>query len=475
MKLSNYLGDKPFWRVTLTLALPIALQNVLTSSFQLVDTLMVSQLGDVTLSAVGMAGQWGWLAMLLGFGLCSGMSVFVSQYWGVRDIKGIRRVLGMALILVFLLSGAFMTIALTAPEFIISLFNKDPEVIAIGSRYLRIICLSYPATILTNVLATVLRNTEQVKAPLYVSMVTTVANAVMNYGLIFGKLGMPQLGVAGAAIASCISAWMGPLLLVLISCIQKNLLLGPVKELVAFHPRDLLAFIKRALPVLINEGGWSLGIVCLNMIYSNIGYEYYAGITVYKTFADLCFAFYAGLGNACVIMVGKSVGQGKISRALQDANRFSCLLPLAGLLIGGLMIIFRHPLVSVFAMGDNLSQLTIQTALAVTVFCGLEVAFRNITYVQVVGVFRSGGDTITGMFCDLLPLWLVAIPATWAAANLLHLPFIAVVATAYLAEDIPKVILCVRHFKSRKWLKPVTKEGKAGLESYKNQTGGNTV
>ena len=145
MKLSNYLGDKPFWKVTLRLALPIALQNVLTSSFQLVDTMMVSQLGDVTLSAVGMAGQWSWLVNLLGFGLCSGMSVFVSQYWGVRDLKGIRRVLGMALITCLLLSGIFMTIALAAPEFVLRLFNQDPAVIEAGCRYLKIACLSYPA------------------------------------------------------------------------------------------------------------------------------------------------------------------------------------------------------------------------------------------------------------------------------------------------------------------------------------------
>ena len=113
---SNYLGDKPFWRVTARLALPIAIQNVLTSSFQLVDTLMVSRLGDVTLSAVGMAAQWGWLSNLLGFGLCSGMSVFVAQYWGVRDFKGIRRVLGMGLLTALLLTAIFLAVALAAPS-----------------------------------------------------------------------------------------------------------------------------------------------------------------------------------------------------------------------------------------------------------------------------------------------------------------------------------------------------------------------
>jgi len=470
MKLSRYLGDKPFWQVTTRLAIPIALQNVLTSSFTLVDTMMVSRLGDVTLSAVGMAGQWGWMSNLIGFGLCSGMSVFVSQFWGVRDIKGIRRVMGIALLTALLLSMTFLLVAFSAPAFVLRMFNEDPAVVEVGCRYLRVVCFSYPAVVLTSILATVLRNTEQVRLPLYVSMVTTVANALCNYGLIFGKFGLPELGVVGAALATCISSWMGPVILLAASVRQKNLLVGPLRDLVAFGLKDLKTFFGRAFPVLINEGLWSLGIVMLNMIYANQGYEYYAGMTVFKTISDLCFAFYMGLGNACVIMVGKSVGQGKIARAVQDATRFTVLVPLSGVLIGGMMILFRHPLVSIFAMGDNLSPLTLQTALSVILFCCLEVPFRNITYVQVVGVFRSGGDTFNGMIYDLASLWLVAVPAAFLAANVFHLPFLGVVAAAYLGEDIPKSLLCLRHFRTMRWLKPVTEEGKAGLAEFRKDS-----
>jgi|GEM_PF-5285351 len=159
MKLTDYLGDKPFWRVTVKLAVPVALQNVLTSSFQLVDTLMVSQLGDVTLSAVGMAAQWGWLCGLLGFGLCSGMSVFISQYWGVKDLKGIRRVMGIGLMLAMFVSLGFLAVALAAPTWVLGLFNQDPAVVETGCRYLRIVCFSYPAVALTYLLSNVLRGT----------------------------------------------------------------------------------------------------------------------------------------------------------------------------------------------------------------------------------------------------------------------------------------------------------------------------
>ena len=469
MKLTDYLGDKPFWRVTVKLAVPVALQNVLTSSFQLVDTLMVSQLGDVTLSAVGMAAQWGWLCGLLGFGLCSGMSVFISQYWGVKDLKGIRRVMGIGLMLAMFVSLGFLAVALAAPTWVLGLFNQDPAVVETGCRYLRIVCFSYPAVALTYLLSNVLRGTERVRLPLYVSIVTTVANALADYGLIFGAFGLPELGVEGAAIATCISSWLGPVLILIFSAFEKNLLMGPVRELFAFSPKQLGEFCARALPVMSNEGLWALGMLTLNRIYANMGYEYYAGMTIFKTFSELAFAFYVGLGNACVIMVGKSIGSGKIQRGVADARRFSVLVPLMGLAVGLTMIAARHPLVSLFAMGDNLSATTISTAYAVTIFCSLEYCFRNISYVQVVGVFRSGGDTLIGMLCDLVSLWLVSIPLALLAARGLHLSFLGVVMTAYLGEDIPKSILCLLHFRSMRWLKPVTEEGRAGLKAYREE------
>ena len=338
MKLTDYLGDKPFWRVTVKLAIPVALQNVLTSSFQLVDTLMVSQLGDVTLSAVGMAAQWGWLCGLLGFGLCSGMSVFISQYWGVKDLKGIRRVMGIGLMLAMFVSLGFLAVALAAPTWVLGLFNQDPAVVETGCRYLRIVCFSYPAVALTYLLSNVLRGTERVRLPLYVSIVTTIANAFADYGLIFGAFGLPRLGVEGAAIATCISSWLGPVLILIFSAFEKNLLVGPVRELLDFNLKQLGEFCARALPVMSNEGLWALGMLMLNRIYANMGYEYYAGMTIFKTFSELAFAFYVGLGNACVIMVGKSIGSGKIQRGVSDARRFSVLVPLMGLVVGLTMI-----------------------------------------------------------------------------------------------------------------------------------------
>ena len=271
-------------------------------------------------------------------------------------------------------------------------------------------------------------------------------------------------------VTSCIPEfWLSLMLILLFSVFEKNILIGPVRELFAFSWKQLGEFCTRALPVMSNEGLWALGMLTLNRIYANMGYEYYAGMTIFKTFSELAFAFFVGLGGACVIMVGKSIGQGKIRCGVADARRFSVLVPLMGLIVGLAMIAARHPLVSLFAAGDNLSATTISTAYAVTIFCSLEYCFRNISYVQVVGVFRSGGDTLTGMLFDLGSLWFVSIPLALLAARVLQLPFIGVVIFAYLGEDIPKSILCLLHFKSMRWIRPVTEEGRAGLRDYQGK------
>ena len=343
--------------------------------------------------------------------------------------------------------------------------------VAVGAQYLSIVCFSYPAVTLTNVLATVLRNTERVKLPMYVSAVTTVVNAVVDYGLIFGAFGFPALGVKGAALATCISAWMGPALILLFSAFEKNLLMGPRAG--AGEPSTSGSWASSAagrMPVVCNEGLWAVGTLVLNMTLLE------PGLRLLRRHDDLPHLLRAGL------LLLRGAGQrlrhhgGQERRAGQDpAGRpgrpavFGAACPWPGLVIGGLTILFRYPLISLFATGDNLSAVTMETALAVTIFCSIEVIFRNVSYVQVVGVFRSGGDTLRGMIYDLTCLWLVSIPLTLLAAHVLHLPFLGVVMVAYLGEDVPKAILCLRHFKSLKWLMPVTEEGRSGLEEYRRQ------
>ena len=269
--IQKYLGDRAFWRTTLVLALPIALQNLLISSFSLVDTIMVGQLGDVPLAAVGMAGQWSWLMELVLFGLCSGSAVFVAQYWGIDDRRSIQKILGISLCSVSVVSVAFLLCGLLMPEKIVGVFNSDAEVVATGASYLRIAVFSYPAIALNYILSTILRSTENVRIPMYASGIATALNCVINYALIFGAWGFPEMGVRGAAVATCISSWTAPLFIWIISYRQRNIIIGRLRDIFGFSRNMALNYFKKASPVMLNEGLWGLGTVVYNVNFGRLG------------------------------------------------------------------------------------------------------------------------------------------------------------------------------------------------------------
>jgi len=416
-----------------------------------------------------MAGQWSWLLNIALFGVISGTSLYISQYWGVRDIDGIHRTYGIALTSALLISAVFTLLGLFLPGGIVSVFNRDPAIIDAGSAYLSIAALSYPAVAMSNILSTVLRSTERVRLPLVVSGFTAVANALFNYTLIFGKFGAPEMGVRGAALATVISSWMGPLLILLISFCQKNILITSPARLFRFKRAQVGAFYRRAAPIILNESLWGLGTLIFNVIFANLGYEYYAAVTIHKTFENIAFVFFVGFCNACSIMVGKSIGAGKIERGVMDSRRFAMIIPAVSVIAGLLIILFRAQLVSIFNMGGNISELTQRTAQTILLIYALELPMRNIPYIMIVGIFRPSGDTVTGMKLDLFSQWLLSIPATFLAAFVLRLPFVAVFATMYLFEDYLKSFLCLRYFISDRWVKPVTEAGKKGYEEYREQ------
>ena len=462
----KYFGDMGFWRIALKLAFPVAMQNLLTSSFILVDTIMVGQLGDLSLSAVGMAGQFGWFLNMITFGMCSGAAVFISQYWGAKGTAGIRRTYGIAVVSVCLISALFFVIGLLFPEGVVRIFNREPDVVEAGAAYLRIACWSYLATGVNMVFCIVLRSTENVKLPMYVSLVTTVLNAFMDYGLIFGAFGMPEMGIRGAALATVISAWAGPVLILAVSAIQRNMLISPIKELFGFNKRSIAEYYEKATPVIINETLWGLGTLLFSVIFANLGYQYYAAVTIFRTFENIAFVFFIGLCNASSIMVGKNVGAGHIKRAVEDSRRFVLFVSLCSVLTGVLIIIFRFQLASVFNLSGSITPETLKLTASLLLVYGIELPVRNLPYILIVGTFRPGGDTKIGMKLDLLSLWLCSVPLTTLAAFVFKLPFIAVFAIMYAAEDYLKAILCVKYYFTYNWLRPVTDQGIKGLEEF---------
>lgn len=462
----NLFKDKGFWKNAIKLSAPIALQNMLTGSFTLADTLFVSQLGDVSLSAVGMIGQWGWLLNMIIIGISSGTSVFVSQYWGIKDKRRINMTCGIAVISVLLISGIFTAVSFFFPEFVVNIFNGEDEVIAEGSKYLLIVLFSYPAVAVTNILSSVLRSVERVRLPMYVSILTTLLNIFLDYGMIFGKFGFNKMGISGAALATLISAWAGVGAILIISLIEKNILIAPLKYTFNFKLNDIVTFYKKALPVVFNESMWGAGTFAFNIIFGHMGYEYFAALTILRSFENIAFVFIIGICTACCIMVGKSIGKGMIERGIDDSKRFIIIVPVLAVLISVIIYVFRPQLIGIFNMGNNISDVTLQTAMTIMAFYAFEFTVRQIPYIIIVGIFRSGGDTVTGVKYDLCCLWGLSLPATLIAVYVLKLPFTVAFAVMYIFEDYVKAALCIRYYRSLNWIKPVTDEGRDGLREF---------
>lgn len=452
-----------FWRSLTRLAIPIALQNLLISSLTFVDTLFMSQLGDIPLSAAGMAGQWSWLMTIVLFGINSGAAIFISQYWGVRNTKQIRRIYGVALTGAAIISAFFFSMAFFAPGPVLSCFNRDPAVLDCGISYIKIACFSYPAIALNNVMCAVLRSTEKVRLPMIASGVTTAVNIILDYALMFGHLGMPEMGVEGAALATAIAAWSGLAVNLTVSLLQKNILIARLRHIFDFDKRLISDFAKKAMPTMANELMWGLGTVVANIIYANTGYENYAAVTILRTVESLAAIFFIGISDGGGVIVGNLIGAGRIKDSIKAARRLAVLVPSLSVAVGAAVIAFRSVIINVFNLSGNVTAFTLELTAIIMVIYACELPLRNIPYIMVCGIYRPGGDATTGTKYDILCLWGLAVPATLIAAFVLKLPFPLIFLTAYIFEDALKVFLCIRHFISLKWIRPVTQEGRENL------------
>lgn len=444
-----------FWRFLIRIAVPIALQQLLINSLSFIDTLFISQLGDISLSASGMAFQYNWLLNMITFGFCSGATLFVSQFWGAKKYDDITKTYKVSTICTLVISVVFTLLALFIPEKIMSVFNSNPLVIKEGAIYLKYVCYAYIPTALTSIMGSILRSCENVKLPMAVSVISISLNIFLDYAMIFGKFGFDKMGIMGGAIATAISAWVGFVALIFISYLHKNVLIVSLKDFLKVKFLDFKIFMKRAFPVVFNELTWGLGTVVTNAIYSNTGYQNFAACTILRTVESMCLILFIGLNDGGAVIIGKTIGEKDHNRAYSYAKKLAITVPLISLLVGSVAVIFRHSIVGIFNMSSNISSVSVDLASVLIIIYGLELCLRNIPYTMVCAIFRSGGDTVTPVKYDLTCLWVLAIPTTFVLANFTNLAFPIIFLCHYLVEDIPKVFMCIRHFVSKRWIKPV--------------------
>ena len=446
----NIFEDRKFIRKVIAIAIPVAIQALLNTTLNLVDNVMIGALGESSIAAVGLANKVFFVFTLLLFGIVSGSSILTAQYWGKKDVKNIRRVLGLSLIIGLVGAILFMLAGLFIPKLVMRIFTPSEGTISIGASYLAIVSLSYPLTAITNCYISLLRATNKVKAPVFISIIAILVNVVLNYTLIYGKFGAPRLGVQGAAIATVVARVVECISILSVVYISKGPAAAKIKELVSFDKDFIKKYWITVSPVIANEFIWGLGVTMYSLVYGRMGDEAVASITITQNVEQICVVLFQGLSSATAVILGNELGANKLKEAETHAKSFFIIQLMLTVVMGIVCVLIRIPLINLFSVDNNVAS---DITKCLTVFiCYLP--FKMFNLVNIVGVLRSGGDTKAALILDMTGVWCVGIPFAFLGGIVLGLPIYYVYAMITI-EEVYKFILGFKRYKQKKWLKNI--------------------
>lgn len=445
--------DHVFLQKAVRIALPVALQGMLNTIVNLVDTLMIGTLGETTIAAVGLANKVFFVFSLLVFGVVSGSGVLAAQYWGIKDVKNIRKVMGMALSIAVLGALLFVIPSELAPRAVMRIFTTSEGAIEIGARYLAIVALSYPFIAITNTYVAMMRAVSRVKAPVVFSCVAIVVNIILNYILIFGKCGAPALGAPGAALATVIARIVEMTLILCLNYATRSPLACRLRDLFGYSRSFIQQFFSTTSPVIANEFIWGLGTTIYSLAYGRMGDGAVAAITIATTIQDIVVVLFQGLSAATAVILGNEMGAGKMKKAEIYAKYFIILQFFVCLVAMAICYAIRP---SVIGMYQILPAVARDVSLCLTMFI-LYMPFKMFNFINIVGILRSGGDTKVCLIIDTSGVWLIGIPMAFIGGLWLKMP-IYIVYAMVMTEEIYKAVLGIIRYRQKKWLRNLTAE-----------------
>ncbi len=444
-------ADRRFFHLFLPIAIPIALQNLVSSLTSLGSGLLVGQLGDAAIAGVSLAGQVQFVMILASFGIGSGAAIFTSQYWGRSDAQGVARTQGVGLVLSLAVGLGFGAVAAFFPGALLSLFTPDQRVIAEGARFLQASAWSFPLTAIGMSYSLVLRSIGDTKTPLQWALVGLAVQLVAAAVLIFGFGGLPALGTAGAGLALVLAKLVETVGIVLFTQLKRQPNAGWAR-LFSFDRAFVSRYLKVALPVVVNEVLWALGISAIKAIYGWMGATELAAVSLVDIFGQLVFIVFFGTGNAAAVIVGQAVGRGDRDAARHLAGNVALFAPLMGALVA-VPLAFAAPFLPLlFNVSAEVRELATQLVWVVCVLLPGRAFYHD----MIVGVLRGGGDTNFSLWMDQSGIWLWALPLGWLMAFVLHWPFLVVYFLISLEEPL-KSFLALWRVQTGRWIKEVTR------------------
>ena len=444
--------DKSFYKSLLLLSIPIALQNLVTFAIGFADNVMISSLGDNAVSGVYMANQVQTLLQLTCGGIESAILVLGAQYWGRRDTESIRRISSIGIRFALLLGAVISTVCLTLPRVVISLFTPSEAIIEAGAEYLGILAVSFVFFCLTQSLIASQRSVETAGIGLIVSVCSLIVDVALNYLLIFGKLGLPALGLKGAAIATVIARVVEcAVILIYVLLIDKKLKFR-LSALLHFDRELTRDFIRYGLPIIAGQLVWATNMLSNSAIMGRQTAEgVVAGLSIAQTMHNLTYVAMNGMAGAVGIITGKTVGAGEEKKMREYAKTVQVVFLALGLLTGGAVQLVKSPFISLY----DVSPAAQAQASALINVISVTIIGTCYQCACLFGLVKSGGDIGFVFKNDCIFVFLIVLPSAILASSLGAPPW--VVFACLKCDQILKCFVAVVKINRYNWMKNLTK------------------
>ncbi|HIZ40544.1 MAG TPA: MATE family efflux transporter [Candidatus Anaerobutyricum stercoris] len=444
--------NKTLVKKLLVLVLPMALQNLMASLVSASDALMLGFLNQSSLSAVSLAGQVQFVLSLFLGAFTIGESVLAAQYWGKGEKHRLEEILGIVLRFSILVSFLFTMAALCAPDLLMRIFTNDEELIRLGASYLRITSFSYFFMGISQIYLCIMKNTGRALLSTLYSSSSVILNIIINAILIFGLLGFPKLGIAGAAIATSISRGV-ELALILFENVRQKEIRIRMKHIL--RPPSWLQkdYIHYTWPSLANQVIWGCGFTMTSVIMGHLGTDAVAANSIAQIAKNLAACLCLGIGTGAGIIIGNELGQGNLAQAKKTGNKLCIISLITG--ASSCVILFACiPVIQGFA--GTLSPQAQDYLRFMLFVCSYYLIGKSFSATVIGGIFSAGGDTRFGLICDTINMWAIIVPVGCIAAFVLHLPVPAVYFLLNL-DEFTKMPLEIWYYRKYRWVKNITK------------------
>ena len=445
-------GKDDFYRQIFKLAIPIIIQNLLSAAVNSADVIMLNYVGQSSISAVSLAANYSSILFMVYYGLGTGASLLCSQYSGKNNLQAIHAVEGIALRFSVGISILVALIAFMMPQRMMQLFTADPELITIGSSYLRVMGITYICWGISEIYLAVLRSIGRVTISMALNVLAFVLNIFLNAVFIFGLFGAPKLGATGVAIATALSRLVQLLACVIVSILSKDVKLNPaymfLRSKVLFHD-----FIRLSLPALGNDLSWSVAFSMYSVILGHLGTDAVAANSLVIVVRNIGSVFCFAIASAGTILLGQIMGKGDLEKSKKYASRMLRLTVITGAL-GGVIVLAVTPFVLKFASLNETAMHYLKYMLLINSYYIMGSAVNT---ALIAGVFRAGGDTKFGLICDTVDMWVYAVPLGFFAAFVLKLPVLWVY-FLLCTDEFVKWPWVLHHYRKGEWAKNITRE-----------------